>query len=235
MTETYQVYVGNLPTDVGKQKLNALFCEVGDVIDIWINPKYKVVTYAFIGFDDEDAANEACKRYDNYELDFYKLTVKKSFKMVKVHKEKSILLDLKKKTTIAKGHTLKTILHRNLRENRDMLDDFKMALEEAKYVADIDKPVLVKHDAERCTLQTLEETVIRNFKKSRRKGKIPVDIDLTKGKRISQEQYDRLFNLPFKTTETTETTPQQQQQQQQQQQTVRKRIPIEMDYRSVCN
>ena len=83
MTETYEVYVGNLPKKVSKQKLKALFSEVGDVLDIWVNQKYPVLTYAFIGFEDVHTANEACKRFDNYELDFFKLTVRKSFRMIK--------------------------------------------------------------------------------------------------------------------------------------------------------
>ena len=79
MTESYEVYVGNLPTDVLKQKLEELFSDVGDIVSIWINPKYKQITYAFITFGDYDTANEACKRFDNYELNFSKLKVKMSF------------------------------------------------------------------------------------------------------------------------------------------------------------
>ena len=70
MTESYQIYVGNLPANVSKQQLEELFSQLGDVVNIWINRKYKALTYAFIGFNDLDTANEACKRFDNYELDF---------------------------------------------------------------------------------------------------------------------------------------------------------------------
>ena len=90
----------------------------------------------------------------------------------------------------------------------------------------------VKHNSEQCNLETLEETVIRNFKKPRQKKPIPIDFDLTKGKLMSVEQSNRWFNLQFQTT----TTQQQQQQQQPQPQTeiVKKKIPFELDYRSVC-
>ena len=229
MTESYQVYVGNLPTNVSERQLQELFSELGDVIDIWINRKYKTVTYAFIGFADSDTCNEACKRFDNYELDFFKLKVKRSFKKVAFVNEKSILLDLPKKTSESKSHLLKKILNKNLRQNPDIRESFKMAMQECDYLADSDQCEVVKHCGEQCNLETLEETIIRNFKKPRQKKPIPIDIDLTKGKLMSVEQSDKMFNLQFTLTKTT-----QQQQQQQQQKTVRKRIPFELDYRSVC-
>ena len=228
MTESYEVYVGNLPANVSKEQLDELFSPLGDVRNIWINTKYKTVTYAFVGFADSDTCNEACKRYDNYELDFFKLKVKRSFKNITFGKEKGILLDLSKKTAPSKSHTLKKILNKNLRQNPDIRESFKMAMQECDYLADSDQCEVVKHCGEECNLETLEETIIRNFKKPRQKKPIPVDIDLTKGKLLSVEENNRLFNLQFTLTKTT------QQQQQQQQKTVRKRIPFELDYRSVC-
>ena len=229
MTESYEVYVGNLPANVSKEQLDELFSPLGDVRNIWINTKYKTVTYAFVGFADSDTCNEACKRYDNYELDFFKLKVRRSFKNITFGKEKGILLDLKKKTAPSKSHTLKKILNKNLRQNPDIRESFKMAMQETEYLANTDQCEVVKHCGEQCNLETLEETIIRNFKKPRQKKPIPVDIDLTKGKLMSVEQSEKMFNLQFTLTKTT-----QQQQQQQQQKTVRKRIPFELDYRSVC-
>ena len=229
MTESYQVYVGNLPANVLKQQLEELFSPLGDVVDIWINRKYKALTYAFIGFADSSTCNEACKRFDNYELDFFKLKVKRSFKNIAWRNEKSILLNLSKKTGVTKSHLLKKILNKNLRQNPDMRESFEMAMQETEYLTDSNKCEVVKHYGEQCNLETLEETIIRNFKKPRQKKAIPIDIDLTKEKLLSLEQSNRLFNLQFTSTETT-----QQQQQQQQQRTARKRIPFELDYRSVC-
>ena len=226
MTESYQVYVGNLPADVSKQQLHELFSPLGDVGDIWINNKYKTLTYAFVGFGDLNTCNEACKRFDNYKLDFFKIKVKRSFKNVTFANEKSILLDLPKKKSSSKGHFLKKILNKNLRQNPDIRESFKLAMQETEYLTDSDKCEVVKHDGKQCNLETLEETIIRNFKKPRGKKAIPIDIDLTKGKLMSIEQSDKMFNLQFTLTKTT--------QQQQQQQTVRKRIPFELDYRSVC-
>ena len=97
MTESYEIYVGNLDSNTSNEKLKDLFSKIGDVSSIWINPKYKPITYAFIGFNDLKTANDACKRFDNYELNFFKLKVKKSFKTISLKPEKGILLDLQKK------------------------------------------------------------------------------------------------------------------------------------------
>ena len=231
MTESYQIYVGNLPPNVSEQKLEDLFSKVGDVRNIWINPKYKHITYGFIGFNDWDTCNEACKRFDNYELDFFKIKVRRSFKNVQIRNEKGILLDLPKKKGVSKSHVLKKILCKNLRQNPDMVESFKMAMHETEYLTDSTQCEVVKTNPEQCNLETLEETIIRNFKKPRQNKPIPIDFDLTKGKLMSLEQSNRWFNLQF---ETTTTTQQQQQQQQQQPKAVKKRIPFELDYRSVC-
>ena len=130
-----------------------------------------------------------------------------------------------------KSHVLKKMLNKNLQQNPDMRESFKMAMQETEYLTDSNKCEIIKHSGEKCNLETLEETIIRNFKKPRQKKPIPVDIDLTKGKLMSVEQSEKMFNLQFTLTKTTQ---QQQQQQQQQQKTVRKRIPFELDYRSVC-
>ena len=230
MSESYEIYVGNLPTSVLKQELEDLFSQVGDVLNIWINPKYKQLTYAFIGFNDSDTANEACKRFDNYELDFFKIKVKRSFKNIEIRNARSILLELPKKKGVSKSHALKKILCKNLRQNPDMIESFKMATEEMRYLTDSTQCEVVKTNPEQCNLETLEETIIRNFKKPRQKKPIPIDFDLTKGKLMSLEQSNRWFNLQFETT----TTQQQQQQQQQQTEIVKKKIPFELDYRSVC-
>ena len=230
MSESYEIYVGNLPTSVLKQELEDLFSQVGDVLNIWINPKYKQLTYAFIGFNDSDTANEACKRFDNYELDFFKIKVKRSFKNIEIRNAKSILLELPKKKGVSKSHALKKILSKNLRQNPDMIESFKMATEEMRYLTDSTQCEVVKTNPDQCNVETLEETIIRNFKKPRQKKPIPIDFDLTKGKLMSVEQSNRWFNLQFETT----TTQQQQQQQQQQTEIVKKKIRFELDYRSVC-
>ena len=210
MTESYEVYVGNLPTDVLKQKLEELFSDVGDIVSIWINPKYKQITYAFITFGDYDTANEACKRFDNYELNFSKLKVKMSFKNVV---SKGILLDLPKKKGRSKSDLLKTILVKNLTENPEMVEDFVIACRKMENLTRSDECETVTTNPHECNLETLEETIIRNFKKPRQKTTIPIDFDLTKDKHLTTEESNKWFNLQLATA----CVVQQQQQQQQQQ------------------
>ena len=241
MSKYFQVYVENLPTNVSNLQLRELFSPLGDVLHIWINRQFKTITYAFIAFADLETCNEACKRFDNYELGLSKLKVAMSFKNENKNKNKnkeegkSILKELRKKEGMTKMHVLNLTLMKDLRENHDIRESFKMAMQDAEYVRDIDKFEVVKHLGEACNLETLEETVIRNFKKPRQKNPIAIDIDLTKGKRLSLEQNDRLFNLKFETTTTTTTktattiatgTKTKQQ---------RRKIPVSMDYRSVCD
>ena len=235
MTESYEVYVGNLLTSVLKQELEDLFSEVGDIVSIWINPKHKQITYAFIGFGDFNTANEACKRFDNHELNFCKIKVKMSFKTVKIATNgKSILLDLPKKKGCSKSHLLKKILVQNLRQNPEIVEDFKMACQEAENLTCSNQGEMIKVNAEQCDLSILKETIIRNFKMPRQKKPISVDFDLTKEKRLTTEQSDKWFNLQLPTPCVVQQQQQQQQQQPQQPQAVKKKIPFELDYRSVC-
>ena len=243
MSKYFQVYVGNLPTNVSNLQLRELFSPLGDVLHIWINRQFKTITYAFIGFADLETCNEVCKRFDNYELGLSKLKVAMSFKNEDKNKdknknkkeEKTILQDLRRKEGMTKMHVLNLTLMKDLRENRDIRESFKMAMQDAEYVTDIDKFEVVKHVGEPCNLETLEETVIRNFKKPHQKKPIAIDIDLTKGKRLSLEQNDRLFNLKFQTTTTTTTTTATTTATGTKTKQQRRKIPVSMDYRSVCD
>ena len=230
MTEYYEIYVGNLDSNTSNEKLKDLFSENDNVKSIWINPKYKPTTYAFIGFNNLKSANDACKRFDNYELNFLKLKVKKSFKTISFKPEKGILLELEKKKRMSKSHLLKTILNKNLRQNKDIVKDFEMACQEMEYLTDADQCEIIKTNPEPCTLAALEETVVRNYEMPRQKKQIPIDFDLTKGKTLTNEQYNKYFKTQL-------SMPSQQQRQQQQQQTEapKREKPYALDYRSVCD
>ena len=223
MTEFFQVYVGNLLTSILKEELEDLFSEVGDVAFVWINPKYEAITYAFIGFHDSDTAKEACKRFDNYELNFCKIKVKMSFKSVKIESNrKGILLDLPKKKSCSKSHLLKKILVKNLRENPEIAKDFATACKEAEDITLPKQLQMIKTAPEQSDLSSLEETIIRNFKTPRQKNAVPVDFDLSKGKLMSTDEYDKHFNVIL--TKPRFLVPEIQKQ----------TIPFELDYRSVC-
>ena len=229
MSKKCEIYVGNVPANVSNQQLHELFSQVGNVLNVWVKREFKRITYAFICFGDLETCDDACKQFDNYELGSSKLNVKMSFKNEKKEGGKSILREYSKKKGTTKQHALKLILLKNLKENKDINESFKLAMQEAENVTDIDKFEVVKHVGESCNLKTLEETVIRNFQKPRQKKPIAIDIDLTKGKRLSLEENDRLFNVTTTTTTKTTTTTTTDTKAKQ-----RRRIPVSMDYRSVC-
>ena len=112
-----------------------------------------------------------------------------------------------------------------------MVENFKMACHEMENVTCSDQCEMIKTKPEQCNIITLEETIIRNFETPRQKKAIPLDFDLSKGKLLSNEQNDKWFKLQLSAQQ------QQQQQQQQQPKTAKKqrKIPFELDYRSVCN
>ena len=72
---TYEVYVGNLSTTVSIENLKDLFSQVGQILHVWINPLYEKVTYGFIEYANVVAAEEACERFNNRQLDFCQIKV----------------------------------------------------------------------------------------------------------------------------------------------------------------
>ena len=81
---------------------------------------------------------------------------------------------------------------------------------------------MIKTAPEQSDLSSLEETIIRNFKTPRQKNAVPVDFDLSKGKLMSTDEYDKHFNVIL--TKPRFLVPEIQKQ----------TIPFELDYRSVC-
>ena len=93
---TYSVYVGNIPTTVSTEQLTNLFLQVGEVLDVWINPLHENITYGFVKFSTEVASQEAIKRFNGLKLDYSHIKVNFSLKNESSNKD-SILLELPKK------------------------------------------------------------------------------------------------------------------------------------------
>ena len=203
---TYSVYVGNLPTTVSTEQLKNLFSQVDEVLDVWINPLYEHITYGFIKFLTEVAAQEACKQFNGLKLDYSQIKVNLSIKNEtqssnessnkSTRKRDSILLELPKKTGVSKNHLVKINLLKTLRQNKDIVEDFKLACKEMEDISFSDVPHIIKTAVEPTDLTTLETTVTRYFKKPE-KHTAKVDFDLSKGKLLTNEQYDRFFNVQF--------------------------------------
>lgn len=231
------VHVGNLPANIEENKIEQLFSKIGNVLDVWINPSFEYVTYGFVEFEDAKHVNDACMRFNNYELDFFKLEVRHSHRKTTtttMTKQKGILLELKKKAEPSKNHILKKIILQNLNENKDINKDFVKAIHEAENIPSPKSPVTTKTNPEPINLLTLEETVSRYYKKPRQKSTLPfeVDIDLSKGRLLTTDEHDRLFNFEMMKHQLnqSEVKPKQSEEKPK-----RKKIPFELDYRSVCD
>ena len=201
MTNYYDVYIGNLSTTVSTEKLKDLFCQVGQISRVWINQSFQKITYGFIGFTNLFAAEEACNRFNGQKLDFFQITVRLSnqTKLKLTCKPKrsnnSILLELPGKTGRCKNHLVKLNLLKDLRENKEIAKDFVEAYSEAENIPFPQKFEIVKTAPEPPNLTALETTVIRYFKSTCEKKPLQVDFDLSKGKLLTNEQYDKFFNM----------------------------------------
>ena len=243
------VYVGNVPANVSEMTLRQLFSQVGSVLDIWINPSFEKITYCFIEFANAENVDDACNQFNNYELDFFKLIVKPSKRKPTTttttvvttgnsrnsrNSRNSILLELRKKRSCSKSHTLKKIFLKNLNDNKDVIEDFKKAVSEAEDIAFPRSFEIIKMKPETSDLATLETSIIRNFESPRKKSTLPlqVDIDLSKGKLLTEEQHDKFFTKPQNLLDTAQSVVKPKQ-------IVvkpnRKKIPFELDYRGVCD
>ena len=224
---TYSVYVGNLPTTVSTEQLTNLFFQVGEVLDVWINPLYQNITYGFIKFSTEVATQEACKRFNGLKLDYSHIKVNFSMKNEtesSISNKDSILLELPKKTRSCKKHLVKVNLLKTLRRNKDIQKDFTVACKEMEDIPLTDVPHEIKTAAEPTDLTTLETTVTRYFKPTICKNNtLEVDFDLSKGKLLTNEQHDQFFNVQF-----TKPRPAAAKQ-------IKKARPFAFDYRTVCD
>ena len=201
MNDYYDVFIGNLPATVSTERLQDLFTEVGKIDRIWINRSFAKVTYGFIGFANLYAAEEACNRFNNEKLDSFKITVRvsKKTKLKLANKPKrfnnSILLELPKKKGPNKNHQVKLHLLKDLRQNKEIAKDFVQAWSEAENIVFPHKFEIVKTAPEPPSLTALESTVIRYFKSTDQKKPLQVDFDLSKGKLLTNKQYDKFFNI----------------------------------------
>ena len=224
----YDVFIGNLQSTVSTEQLRDLFSQVGRINHIWINRSFEKITYGFIGFDNLYAAEEACSRFNNETFDSLKITVRVSEqtklktsakRKTERHNDSSILLELSKKENKCKSYQLKLHLLKDLRQNKEIINDFIQAMSEAENITFSDFNI-VKTDPEPPSLTALESTIVRYFKSTDQKKPLQVDFDLSKGKLLTNQQYDKFFNLKLSKPRPSKT---------------QRKVPFALDYRSVVN
>ena len=206
MDNSFDVFIGNLPATVSLQRLKNLFSEVGKILFGWIKLNNKIVTFGFIGFEHLADAKKASERFNNHPIDNFKIEVRLSKKTeqklnqsvrYKAHRpNNSVLLELPKKTGETKTTQLRHILRRTLVDNPETVKDFTDALYEMDNVESPNKLHTIKTDSKIPTLETLKETVKRYYKPCEKKNSLfKVDFDLSKGKVLTNEQYNKFFNI----------------------------------------
>ena len=233
MDNDYDVFIGNLSANVTRLQLQNQFSEVDTIKKIWINNSFDKFTYAFISFDNLYAAEQACIRFNQTELDSVKITVRVSDKTkaksqvksqaeAQAHPTKSdLLLELPKKTKRSKNHQLKLFLLNDLRRNREIIDDFIQAWTEIGHTPFSTDFNIIKTDPVPPSLSDLESTIKRYFKSSDQKKPLQVDFDLSQGKTLTNDQFNKFFNIRFIKPRPLKRK--------------KRKIPIATDYRSVVD
>ena len=227
MPHSYEVYVGNLSVTVLKELKN-LFSQIGEVSNVWINQSFKKITYGFVEFTNVVCAEEACIRFNDQKLDFSQIKVRLSTRTkqkleLKVRRpNNSILLEIPKKKGESQNHQLKKHLVKDLRQNKEIVEDFKTSCFEAENIAFPQKCEIVYTTPEQTNLKTLETTITRYFKSTKR-NTLQVDFDLSNGKRLTTEQNDKFFNIRL--TKPRPVKPKSE----------KPEKPFALDYRAVCD
>ena len=206
MSDSYDVYIGNLSVTISKQKLRSLFSEIGEILFVWINQKHQRFTYAFIAFYHLIDAKKACEQFNNRNLDGFVIKVNLSIKTEQklnnsVRKRTNgILLELPKRTgkkIPTKEDRIREILRSDIvKQDREFVKDFTRAMIEAENVC-FKECEMIKTDSETPDLRTLETTVIRYFKSASKKNTLfkEVDFDISKGNVLTTEQNDKFFKI----------------------------------------
>ena len=83
VSNSYDVYIGNLSIETSREKLRNLFSEIGQILFVWINQKHERFTYGFIAFYHLIDAKKACEQFNNLNLDGFIIKVRLSLKTEK--------------------------------------------------------------------------------------------------------------------------------------------------------
>ena len=206
MSNSYDVYVGNLSVTISREKLRKLFSEIGEILFVWVNQAHQRFTYAFVAFYHLTDAKKACEEFNNRNLDGFIIKVNLSIKTKQKldnsvrKKTNDILLELPKRTSKkipTKEDKLREILIDNLKkQDKQFVKDFTKAITEAENVC-IKECEMIKTEPEKTNLRTLENTVIRYFKPTSKKSILfkEVDFDISKGNVLTTEQNNKFFEI----------------------------------------
>lgn len=207
MSNSYDVYIGNLSVTISREKLRELFCEVGEILFVWVKQGNLRFTYAFVAFYHLSDAKQACEIFNNQNIDGFVIRVNLSIKtqrnlnscVKKKTNNPGIILELPKRT-MRKIPTVEDNLRKILADqlksqNRNFVSNFMEAMVEAENVS-LGQCEIIKTEPEKTNLETLENIVIRYFKPCKKRTLFKeIDFDISKGNVLGSDQNKKYFNI----------------------------------------
>ena len=207
MSNSYDVYVGNLSVATSKEQLRELFSLAGEILFVWIKQAHQRFTYAFIAFYNLSDAKEACEIFNNRNLDGFIIKVNLSNRtqqkldgsVRKKTNDASVLLKLPKREgkKVPTGEDkLRQILTENIKgQGKDFSRMFAEAITEAENITS-EKCEVIKAEPEKPNLKALEDIVVRYFKPCKKSTLFKeVDLDISNGNVLKSEENINYFEI----------------------------------------
>ena len=207
MSNSYDVYIGNLSVAASREQLRELFSQAGEILFVWIKEAHQRFTYAFIAFYNLSDAKEACQIFNNRNLDGFIIKVNLSIRtqqklsgsVRKKTNDASVLLNLPKregKKNPTGEDKLREILTENIKkQGESFVNLFTNALMELEDITS-GKCELIKAEGEKPNLEALEDVVVRYYKPCKKNTLFKqVDFDISNGKVLTNEENMKYFKI----------------------------------------
>ena len=207
MSNSYDVYIGNLSVATSREQLRELFSQAGEILFVWIKEAHQRFTYAFIAFYNLSDAKEACQIFNNRNLDGFIIKVNLSIRtqqklsgsVRKKTNDASVLLNLPKregKKNPTGEDKLREILTENIKkQGESFVNLFTNALMELEDITS-GKCELIKAEGEKPNLEALEDVVVRYYKTCKKNTLFKqVDFDISNGKVLTNEENMKYFKI----------------------------------------
>ena len=207
MSNSYDVYIGNLSVATSREQLRELFSQAGEILFVWIKEAHQRFTYAFIAFYNLSDAKEACQIFNNRNLDGFIIKVNLSIRtqqklsgsVRKKTNDASVLLNLPKregKKNPTGEDKLREILTENIKkQGESFVNLFTNALMELEDITS-GKCELIKAEGEKPNLEVLEDVVVRYYKPCKKNTLFKqVDFDISNGKVLTNEENMKYFKI----------------------------------------
>ena len=207
MSNSYDVYIGNLSVATSREQLRELFSQAGEILFVWIKEAHQRFTYAFIAFYNLNDARKACEIFNNQNLDGFIIKVNLSIRtqqklsgsVRKKTNDASVLLNLPKregKKNPTGEDKLREILTENIKkQGESFVNLFTNALMELEDITS-GKCELIKAEGEKPNLEVLEDVVVRYYKPCKKNTLFKqVDFDISNGKVLTNEENMKYFKI----------------------------------------